>query len=95
MIAKLDILLTDVVLAYENLDDNLASQVSTQEEIIDEYYRQIMHLLEEEIESKPGDAKYLLNLVLIARNLERIGDYITKISYITHYIITGNKKIDD
>ncbi len=95
MIAKLDILLTDVVLAYENLDDHLASQVSIKDEMIDEYYRKIMNLLEEEIGNRPKEAKALLNLVLIARNLERIGDYITKISYITHYIITGNKKIED
>ena len=94
MIAKLDILLGEVILSYEQLDDALATKVSTQDEAIDEYYRQIMTLLEEEMENRPKEAKHLLNLVLIARNFERIGDYITKISYITHYIITGNKKID-
>ena len=50
-----------------------------------------MELLQEEMLNKPKEAKYLINIVLIARNFERIGDYITKIAYITHYIITGKK----
>lgn len=94
MIVKLDSLLDNAISAYENLDDDLATEVSTQDEIIDEYYRNIMDILGKELENKPKDAKHLLNIVLIVRNLERIGDYITKISYITHYIITGDKRIE-
>lgn len=95
MIAKLDTSLTDVIFAYETLDDALASKVSTQDEAIDNYYSEIMDILEKQMEKNPKDAKPLLDLVLIARNFERIGDYITKVSYLTHYIITGNKIIDD
>ncbi|MCT4635231.1 MAG: phosphate signaling complex protein PhoU [Rickettsiales bacterium] len=95
MIAKLDKSLNDVILAYETLDDALASKVSTQDEAIDNYYIKIMDVLEKQMEMNPKDAKPLLDLVLIARNFERIGDYITKVSYLTHYIITGNKIIDD
>ena len=94
MIVKLDSLLDNAISAYENLNDDLATEVSTQDEIIDEYYRNIMDILGKELENKPKDAKHLLNIVLIVRNLERIGDYITKISYITHYIITGDKRIE-
>lgn len=95
MIAKLDSSLTDVIFAYETLDDELASKVSTQDKVIDNYYIKIMDILEKQMEMNPKDAKPLLDLVLIARNFERIGDYITKVSYLTHYIITGNKIIDD
>ncbi len=95
MIAKLDKSLNDVIFAYETLDDALASKVSTQDEAIDNYYIKIMDVLEKQMEMNPKDAKPLLDLVLIARNFERIGDYITKVSYLTHYIITGNKIIDD
>jgi len=76
------------------LDDKLATEISIQDEEIDRMYRTIMDFLSQEMEEKPNEAKYLLNLVLIVRNLERIGDYITKISFITHYIITGNRKIE-
>ena len=50
-----------------------------------------MELLQKEMVNKPKESKALINIVLIARNFERIGDYITKIAYITHYIITGKK----
>lgn len=93
MIIALEALLTEIIEAYDNLDDNLATKVSKQDHIIDQYYRNIMELLEKNIEDRPHEAKYLLNIVLVMRNLERIGDYITKISYVIHYIITGNKRI--
>ena len=87
----LERLVTEVINAYENLDDQLAMEIRTQDGLIDDYYCQIMQLLEKEMTSKPEQAKSLTNLVLVARNFERIGDYITKIACITHYIITGEK----
>lgn len=95
MIIKLEYLLTEIIEAYDKLDNNLATKVSKQDHIIDQYYIKIMALVEEAMEAKPHESKHLLNIVLVMRNLERIGDYITKISYIIHYIITGNKKISD
>jgi phosphate transport system protein len=90
-IMELERLLTDAISAYENLDQDLAIKVSKQDHLIDNYYCQIMELLEGEIGSNSKNAKSLLNIVLIARNFERIGDYITKIAYITQYIITGDQ----
>ncbi len=91
MIVNLEKLMTEAIDAYDRLDDSLAIEVSKQDQLIDELYSQIMELLQEEMLNKPKEAKYLINIVLIARNFERIGDYITKIAYITHYIITGKK----
>jgi phosphate transport system protein len=93
-IKELERLLTDVIQAYENLDKKLAIKVSQQDHLIDDYYCQIMDLLENEIESNSKHAKSLLNIVLVARNFERIGDYISKIAHITHYIITGEKLLE-
>jgi phosphate transport system protein len=90
-IKELDRLLTDVITAYENLDDNLAIKVAEEEVLIDDYYNNLMTLLESEMIKNPDQIKSLLNLVLIARNFERIGDYISKIADITHYIVTGEK----
>jgi phosphate transport system protein len=90
-IKELERLITDVIKAYENLDKKLALKVSQEDHIIDDYYRQIMELLEKELENNSKDAKALLNIVLVARNFERIGDYISKIANITLYIITGEQ----
>ena len=83
--------MTAAIDAYDRLDDPLAIEVSKQDAVIDELYCQIMELLQKEMVNKPKESKALINIVLIARNFERIGDYITKIAYITHYIITGKK----
>ena len=92
-IKELERLLTDVIYAYENLDHALAIEISQQDGLIDDYYRKIMILLENKMTNSPEQAKALLNIVLIARNFERVGDYINKIAHITHYIISGDKKI--
>lgn len=92
---KLLALLEKVIKAYADLNDKTAREVSKQDVLIDNFYKDIMSLLEKEMQSKPNEIQYLINIVLIVRNLERLGDYITKISYITHYIITGDKIIND
>ena len=79
---ELERLLTDAIAAYTNLDQELAIKVTTQDHLIDDYYIKIMTLLEKEINNNSSKATSLVNLILIARNFERIGDYITKISYI-------------
>lgn len=88
---ELERLLTDVIAAYTNLDQELAIKITKQDHLIDDCYIKIMLLLEKEINNQSNQASSLVNLILIARNFERIGDYITKIAYITHYIITGEQ----
>lgn len=88
---ELERLLEEVMKAYEHLDLNLALEVAKQDKVIDDYYIQIMNLLEQEMKKNSTESKSLVNVILAARNLERIGDYINKIAYITHYIITGEQ----
>jgi phosphate transport system protein len=90
-IHQVDRLLGNVIFAYEQMDECLAIEVSKQDHVIDNYYYEIMNFLETEMQAKPEHAKSIMNLILVARNLERIGDYINKIANITHYIATGKK----
>ena len=94
MTLKVKSSLSDIIIAYEKLDDKLATKVCKEDHKIDKYYLNIMTLLEKEIENNPKESKYFLNVMVVIRNLERLGDYITKVSYIIHYIVTGNKKVD-
>lgn len=90
-VAKVGSLLSDVIFAYEQMDEKLAIKVSQQDHVIDHYYFDIMGIIEAEIKNKPQNTKELMNIILVARNLERVGDYINKIANITHYIATGKK----
>lgn len=84
-------LLENIFDAYDRLDLNLAAQIGKEDILIDDLYSQFMTLLENEMTTHPENAKHLMNLLLIARNFERIGDYVTKISFIIHYIVTGEQ----
>ncbi len=90
-LGEIDRLLAEVIFAYERMDEELAIKISKQDYVIDNNYFEIMNSLEAEMKSNPSHIKELMNLVLVARNLERIGDYITKIANIIHYIATGKK----
>ena len=90
-VTKVGSLLSDVIFAYEQMDEKLAIKVSQQDHVIDHYYFDIMGVIEVEIKNKPQNTKELMNIILVARNLERVGDYINKIANITHYIATGKK----
>jgi len=91
MAQELEYLIGEAIKSYEALDDELAMEIRLKDKLIDDYYSQIMQLLEKAIENNPEQTKSFINLVLVVRNFERIGDYIIKIACITHYIITGEK----
>lgn len=88
---ELEKLLGEAINAYSNLDLKLALEITKQDKVIDDYYTQIMNFLEQEMKKYSSESKALVNIILVARNLERIGDYINKIACITHYIITGEQ----
>lgn len=94
LIKELIRLLSEVIIAYEKNNKDLAIEVGKQDYLIDELFSKIMEILEQEISSNQKDSKSLMNLILVARNLERVGDYIEKIASIVHFISTG-KKIND
>lgn len=89
MILNLERLMNDVIKAYSKLDEDLAKKIVKEDDLIDEYYYKLIEFLEQEIENMPSETKHFLGILLVVRNLERIGDYISKIANITLYIITG------
>ncbi len=84
-------LFTNVFNSYENVDLQASIKVAEDDHIIDEHYSKIIDLLEERLTKSSENAKAYIDLILIARNLERIGDHINKISYIIQYLIKGDQ----
>ena len=90
-LSELERLIEESCKAYDVLSEKSAIRLSEQEHIIDGYYAKMMLILEAEIKAKPEQSESLMRLILIARNLERIGDYISKIAKIIIFISTGKK----
>jgi phosphate transport system protein len=85
--------------AFIDGDAPLAEKVLLMDDEVDELNRNIFHTLTRYIKAQPEYAQQALNVVLIARNLERVGDHATNIAEdvifwvrgadVRHHLATG------
>lgn len=74
-------------LVSENAD--LARQVFLDDDEVDEMRNQVYHTVVNKMNNEPGHAACLLNLYLLSRHLERIGDRATNIAEEVIYLVEG------
>lgn len=79
--------------AYKNSDIRLAKEVFAKDLEVDKIYADLMLLLEKKIEENPSYTKNFMQIIYAIKNLERIGDYISKVTSLVNYIISGERKI--
>jgi phosphate transport system protein len=82
-------MLRDSLSAMINRDIGLANQVLEEEDKVDALRDKIFHTLLADIGAGQGSAQRDISLILIARNLERIGDHATNIAEEVIYWIQG------
>lgn len=80
MAARAEEMLKESLDALVNLDTDLAYKVCLMDDDVDEMNREIYDKVKAVIQKKPDRVTYLINLLLIARHLERIGDHATNIA---------------
>lgn len=85
-------MVTESVNAYVNQDVTLAQDVIASDDIVDHYFRQVRKNLIELIAQNPADGEYALDLLMIAKYFERIGDHATNIAEWVLFSITGHKE---
>lgn len=66
--------------AFIDADAALAEKVLLMDDEVDEMNRSVYCTLTRCIEGQPQDANQALNVIIIARNLERVGDHATNIA---------------
>ena len=74
-------------LVSENAD--LARQVFFDDDDVDEMRNQVYHTIVNKMNNEPGHAACMLNLYLLSRHLERIGDRATNIAEEVIYLVEG------
>src|SRR6478609_8372943 len=79
----------DSLQAMINRDVTLAAAVLEQEEQVDAFKDQIFRTLLTYMMADPGTIQRALSLILICRNLERVGDHATNIAEEAIYIVQG------
>ncbi len=92
MAAETISMVTDSVDAYVKKDTELAKRVIAHDDKVDEYFDRIKSSLIKMIAENPGNGEYALDLLMIAKYFERIGDHATNIAEWVIFSVTGEHK---
>ena len=85
-------MVTDSIDAFVKRDLNLAEQVIQSDDIVDELFCKIKADVVSLIANDPQDGEQFVDLIMIAKYLERIGDHATNIAEWVVFSITGEHK---
>ena len=85
-------MVTEAVDAYVKQDLALARSVMAQDDIVDDYFSQVKTGIIEIIAVEPAHGEYALDLLMIAKYFERIGDHCTNIAEWVEFSVTGIHK---
>lgn len=84
------LMIKDVLDAYVRRDPDRALDVWRRDEEVDQYYNSLFRELLTYILEEPRNTSVCIDLLFIAKNLERIGDHATNIAEKVHYIVYGD-----
>ena len=82
-------MVTGSVDAYVRQDVALAHEVIARDDVVDEDFRKVKATLIDWIAQRPDDGEYALDLLMIAKYFERIGDHATNIAEWVVFAVTG------
>ena len=82
-------MVTGSVDAYVRRDTALAREVIARDDVVDEDFRKVKATLIDWIARRPDDGEYALDLLMIAKYFERIGDHATNIAEWVVFAVTG------
>jgi phosphate transport system protein len=89
MAEKTQLMLKNALDSLVNLDIDLAWKVIFLDDEVDNMKRDVYDKVKEAMQIEPRHVGYLINLLLISRHLERIGDHATDIAQEVIYLIDG------
>ena len=82
-------MVTESVDAFVKKDIVLAEAVIAQDDIVDDYFSKIKNSIIELIAKNAKDGEFALDLLMISKYFERIGDHATNIAEWVIYAVTG------
>ncbi len=84
-------MVTDSIDAYVQKDVSLAEAVILYDDVVDDGFDKVKTVLIREFSKPCADGEYALDLLMIAKYFERIGDHATNIAEWVLFSITGKK----
>lgn len=87
-------MVTDSIDAYVKKDIILSEKVITDDDFVDECFKKVKANLIQLISKNPTEGEFALDLLMIAKYFERIGDHATNIAEWVEFSITGHHADD-
>ncbi len=87
-------MVTDSINAFVRRDLELAQSVIQYDDVVDKLFDDIRHELVSQINTDIHNGEYAVDVLMIAKYFERIGDHATNIAEWVEFSITG-KHVDD
>ena len=85
-------MVTDSIDAYVKQDTQLAKAVLEHDDIVDDAFGRMKDILIKMISENKADGEYAVDLLMIAKYFERIGDHATNIAEWVEFSVTGVHK---
>ncbi len=85
-------MVTESVDAYVHQDSARAGQVIAYDDVIDNYFGQVRRVLIQKVVEQPLAGEHILDLLMIDKYLERIGDHAVNIAEWVIFSATGRKE---
>lgn len=82
-------MLDDIMIAFQERDDEKANLVWDQDDKVDSLYTKFIKDQIKYIAKHPEDTNNSIHLMIMAKNLERMGDHITNVAENIHYLVHG------
>ncbi|MFN6963925.1 MAG: phosphate signaling complex protein PhoU [Pyrinomonadaceae bacterium] len=87
MAARASDMLRQAIDAFNNEDSNLARRVIALDKEIDSIYHKVVRELMDHMRTEPATSTRVMQLLFVAKHIERIGDYVKDVCELAVYMI--------
>ena len=85
-------MVTDSIDSFVKQDGKLSRNVIEYDDVVDDYFNSIKHSLVQRLKTQEGSSEAMVDLLMIAKYFERIGDHAANIAEWVEFSITGIHK---
>ena len=83
-------MVTESIDSFVKSDLDLANSIIDYDDVVDDYFNKVKVFLIDLIAKNPKDGEYALDLLMIAKYFERIGDHAVNVAKWVVFSVTGN-----
>ncbi|MBQ6893459.1 MAG: phosphate transport system regulatory protein PhoU, partial [Clostridia bacterium] len=87
-------MVTESIDAFVGKDVSMAEDVIKYDDVVDNYFDKVKTILIELFSKPETDGEYALDLLMIAKYFERIGDHAVNIAEWVLFSLTGSRKVE-